>query len=87
MPTGLVQKYPAAIVIVCAGLLIALALQTLGERPYGGDAIAAQIEREGSDLCSKFGFAPDRTKFYDCMRELADLRTRHEGLVVAYSWL
>jgi hypothetical protein len=32
------------------------------------------------------GFAPDRTTFYDRMRELADLRTRHEGFVIAYSW-
>jgi hypothetical protein len=82
----IVQKHPAAIVVVCAGLIIALAVQALGEPPYGANGMADRIAREDSDLCTRFGFAPDRIKFEECMRDLADLRARHEGLVVAYSW-
>jgi hypothetical protein len=80
----------AAIWIVMAiGLLgvIAGAIRTSGLRPYGEQAILAQIEREDGALCGKFGIAVTTPTFSDCLTDLADLRRRHVELLTAYGWL
>ena len=66
---------------------LAVAIPLSGVRPYGEQAILAQIDREDSTLCDKFGFAARGPKFADCMLDLADLRQSHLDLLRAYSWL
>jgi len=66
---------------------LAVAIPLSGVRPYGEQAILAQIDREDSTLCDKFGFAARVQKFADCMLDLADLRQSHLDLLRAYSWL
>ena len=77
-------------VIAAIGLLIVVggaAVRISGVRPYGEQAILAQIEFEDSALCGKFGIAVATLKFSDCLADLADLRKRHAELLAAYTWL
>ena len=75
--------------IAAIGLLIVVggAIRISGIRPYGEQAILAQIEHEDSALCGKFGIAAATLKFSDCVADLADLRKRHAELLAAYTWL
>ena len=76
-------------VIAAIGLLIVVAgaVRISGVRPYGEQAILAQIEHEDGALCGKFGIAVATLKFSDCVADLADLRKRHAELLAAYTWL
>lgn len=86
-----VLKRNAAVIwaVAAIGLLIAVgsAIRISGVRPYGEQAILAQIEHEDSALCGKFGIAVATLKFSDCVADLADLRKRHAELLAAYTWL
>jgi hypothetical protein len=75
--------------IAAIGLLIVVggAVRISGVRPYGEEAILAQIAHEDSALCGKFGIAVATLKFSDCVADLADLRKRHAELLAAYTWL
>ena len=75
--------------IAAIGLLIVVggAIRISGVRPYGEQAILAQIEHEDSALCGKLGIAVATLKFSDCVADLADLRKRHAELLAAYTWL
>jgi hypothetical protein len=86
-----VLKRNAAVIwaIAAIGLLIVVggAVRISGLRPYGEQAILAQIEHEDGALCGKFGIAVATQKFSDCLADLADLRQRHAELLAAYAWL
>ena len=75
--------------IAAIGLLIVVggAVRISGVRPYGEEAILAQIEHEDSALCGRFGIAVATLKFSDCVADLADLRKRHAELLAAYTSL
>ena len=45
--------------------------------------IAAQIQREDDDLCTKFGFAAGTKKATECGTDLANLRLQHEKMIAS----
>jgi hypothetical protein len=89
MTAILKQNAPAAWTIAAIGLLIVIggAVRISGVRPYGEQAILAQIEQEDHALCDKFGIAIAAPKFSECLSDLADLRQRHVELLAAFGWL
>jgi hypothetical protein len=89
MAAVLKQNAPVTWTIAAIGLLIVIggAVHISGVRPYGEQAILAQIEHEDRALCDKFGMALAAPKFSDCLTDLADLRQRHVELLAAYGWL
>jgi hypothetical protein len=89
MAAVLKRNAPLAWTIAAIGLLIvaAVAVRVSGVRPYGEQAILAQIEDDDRALCGKFGIAIATPKFSDCLTDLVDLRQRHVQLLAAYGWL
>ncbi len=75
---------PLVVVPVFVALAIAGAAlpKLLGLQPYGQQAIDRQIEREDGSLCQKLGFAPGGEQNNECKTALADLRRRHEQLLL-----
>jgi hypothetical protein len=84
-------KISAIGIIVVAGVtaivVAAASISIAGIRPYGEQTILAQIAREDSILCSKFGLAAATQQFSDCLSELTDLRHRHVDMLTARGWL
>jgi hypothetical protein len=84
-------KISAVGIIVVAGVtaivVAAASISIAGIRPYGEQTILAQIAREDSILCSKFGLAAATQQFSDCLSELTDLRHRHVDMLTARGWL
>jgi hypothetical protein len=71
----------AALVVVAA--LVGLTLPSLvSYAPYGQQAIDQQIDAEDSSLCAKFGLRPEMNQFHECKTDLADMRHRHEQLLL-----
>jgi hypothetical protein len=69
--------------ILVACTIVGLALPSLvGYSPYGRQAINQQTEREDGTLCAKFGFSAGSRQASDCKIDLADLRRRHERLLL-----
>jgi hypothetical protein len=74
--------------LVLVSLLIVLAIagttlpSLVGYSAYGQQAIDQQIDREDGALCEKFGFAPGAGQNGKCKADLADLRRRHELLLM-----
>ncbi len=75
---------PSLLVILFVA--IALAGATLprlaGYAPYGQQAMDQQIDREDGALCQKFQFILGTAQYNACKADLADLRLRHERLLV-----
>jgi hypothetical protein len=84
-------KISASAIIVVAGVaaiaVVAASISIAGIRPYGEQTILAQIAREDSILCGKFGLAAATQQFFDCLSELTDLRHRHVDMLTAWGWL
>jgi hypothetical protein len=82
-------KISATGIIAVAGVIVivvaAASISSVGFRPYGEQTILAQIEREDSILCGKFGLAAQQ--FSDCMIDLTDLRRRHVEMLTAWEWI
>ena len=77
----LVRYLLAALVVVAA--LVGLTLPSLvSYAPYGQQAIDQQIDAEDSSLCAKFGLRPEMNQFHECKTDLADMRHRHEQLLL-----
>jgi hypothetical protein len=70
---------PVVIAAIACGLLV-----YIGGPVYGQQDIAAQIERDDSALCNKFGFARGTPRAGECVADLAELRRRHERLIAPY---
>jgi hypothetical protein len=70
---------PVAIAAIACGLLA-----YIGGPVYGEQEIKAQIEREDSSLCDKFGLTAGTPRAGECVADLADLRHRHERLIAPY---
>jgi hypothetical protein len=84
-------KISAIGIIAVAGVIVivvaAASMSIVGVRPYGVQTILAQIEREDSVLCGKFGMAAATQQFSDCLTDLTDLRRRHVDLLTAWKWI
>lgn len=84
------EKAAATLVVIMAGAVLAAAavISSVDSiRPYGEQALLAQIEQEDSSFCTKFGAGAVAPQFDACVRDLADLRQRHVDLLHAYWWL
>jgi hypothetical protein len=80
-----IQIRPPFVVIPITIAVIACAsLAYIGGPVYGEQETKAQIEREDSFLCGKFGFTAGTPKAGQCVIELADLRHRHERIIAPY---
>lgn len=80
----------AAVLVAAIAVLLlggSALLSTTNIRPYDEDAILKQIADEDSTLCSKFGLQAASQEFGQCVADLADLRQRHEQLLIAHSWI
>ncbi len=73
--------------MIAAVLSLGVAVRVSGMRPYGEEAILAQIDREDAMLCGKFGFFPRTPQYADCLLALVDLRQRHVDFLISHSWL
>ena len=54
----------------------------VGYSPYGQKAMEQQIDRDDSSLCAKLGLASETRRGVECKTALADLRRRHELLLL-----
>jgi hypothetical protein len=84
------EKSAVTLVVLIAGVVLTAAAvisSTDSYRPYGEQAILAQIKQDDSTLCAKFGVTTATPNFDDCMRDLSDLRQRHVDLLRSHSWL
>jgi hypothetical protein len=54
----------------------------VGYSPYGQKAMEQQIDRDDSSLCAKLGLASGTQRGVECKTALADLRRRHEVLLL-----
>jgi hypothetical protein len=84
------EKAAVTLVVPIAGVLLAAAAfisSTASIRPYGEQAILAQISQDDRTLCAKVGVTTATPNIDDCMRDLADLRQRHVDLLRSYAWL
>lgn len=80
-PSGPVVPLLAGIsAVLIAGVIITVT----GIRPPGESEILKQIDREDSQLCSKFGMTTGTEMFQDCMLELVNMRKRHMEMVASY---
>jgi hypothetical protein len=69
--------------LALAGVIAAAILPRLiGYAPYGQRAIEQQIDQEDSVLCGKFEMPQGTGRHSDCKAALADLRHRHELLLL-----
>jgi hypothetical protein len=69
--------------LALAGVIAAAILPRLtGYAPYGQRAIEQQIDQEDSMLCGKFALPPGTGSHSECKAALADLRHRHELLLL-----
>jgi hypothetical protein len=75
--------------LIAGAALVAAAVisSTDSIRPYGEQAILAQIEQEDTSLCAKLGVAAATPQFDVCVRDLADLRQHHLDLLRSHFWL
>jgi hypothetical protein len=63
--------------------IVGLSLPSVvGYAPYGQQAIDRQIDQEDSSLCEKFGLHAGTSQFSECKADLADMRHRHELLLL-----
>ncbi len=82
------EKNALKLVVAAAGAVLVLAaiIPSAGVRPYGEQALLAQIDTDNAALCGKFGFGAATPQLADCMRDLTDLRRRHVELLADNSW-
>jgi hypothetical protein len=80
------EKKAALLVAAVAGLVLtgAAILPSSNIQPYGEATILKRIAQQDSDLCARFRFPAASQEFAQCMAELADVRQRHEQLLIAY---
>lgn len=81
------EKQAALLVAAMAAALLAVAIVMpfSGIQPYGEDVIQTHIAQQDNALCAKLGFTDaNDPRAAECMAELANLRQRHERLLVAY---
>ena len=69
-------------VVVAVAIAAAALPRLLGPHHYRQQAIDRQIEREDGSLCQRFGFAPSDEQNSECKTALADMRRRHELLLL-----
>jgi hypothetical protein len=84
-PRSMSERQLTSLVLVplVAAVVIAGSVPWLmGYAPYGQQATDQQIDREDGALCEKFGFPSGAQQYSDCKVDLADLRRRHELLLV-----
>ena len=84
------EKAAVTLVGLIAGTVLVVAAvisSTDNIRPYGEQALLAQIEQEDSAFCAKFGVGAATPQFDACVRDLADLRQRHVDLLRSHWWL
>jgi hypothetical protein len=82
------ERTALKLVVAIAGPILAVAavIPSTGIRPYGEQALLAQIDIDNAALCGKFGFLAATPQFADCMDDLTDLRRRHAELLADNSW-
>jgi hypothetical protein len=84
-------KISAIGIIAVVGVIViavsAASISSAGIRPFGEQEILAQIAREDSVLCGKFGLAAATQQYSDCLTDLTDLRHRHVAMLTAWAWL
>lgn len=75
---------PTVLMAVVAVVALAGAMlpKVAGYGAYGQQEIDQQIDREDSALCEKFQFAAGTMQHAACKADLADLRLRHERLLL-----
>jgi hypothetical protein len=84
-----IQNQPPLVVIpVAIATIVVCALLGYIAGPVNGEQeMNAQIAREDSSLCGKFGVAAGTPEAAQCVVDLADLRRRHEALIASNSIL
>ena len=75
---------PWVVVPVFVGIALVGAIlpPIIGYAPYGQQAIDLQTDRENGALCEKFQFVAGTEQYSACKSGLADLRLRHERLLL-----
>jgi hypothetical protein len=82
MVARLLRPSVVAPVFVGIALTGAMLPWLVGYGPYEQRAIDQQIDREDSALCEKFEFSSGTTQHSTCKADLAELRHRHERLLL-----
>lgn len=67
---------------VVAAIAVATLPSLFGYVGYGQQALERQIDQEDGALCQKFGMQVETRQFTECTSDLADLRHRHEALLL-----